>query len=74
MTEIKGKIDAAICFAKIIGAEAVEQIGRICGRPLTVGGGLRITPDVRAGKGRAVGAGRVFPIEVLNPIFNFKAP
>ena len=66
MTEIKGKIGAASRFAKIIGVKAVEQIGRTCGRPLTEGGGIRIMP--------AVGPGRFFPVEVLKPIFNIKAP
>ena len=55
MTEIKGKIGAAICFAKIIEDEAVEQIRRMCDYPLTEGSRIRIMPDVHAGKGCTIG-------------------
>ena len=55
MTEIKGKYGAAICFAKIIEDEAVEQIRRMCDYPFTEGSRIRIMPDVHAGKGCTIG-------------------
>ena len=55
MMEIKGKINTAICFAKIIEDEAVEQIRRMCDYPLAEGSRIRIMPDVHAGKGCTIG-------------------
>lgn len=55
MMEIKGKLNTAICFAKTIEDEAVEQIRRMCDYPLTVGSQIRIMPDVHAGKGCTIG-------------------
>ena len=51
MMEIKGQMNTAICFAKVIEDEAIEQIYRII--------------DVISE--------RVDVIEVLKPIYNFKA-
>ena len=51
MMEIKGQMNTAICFAKVIEDEAIEQIYRI----IDV---IRESVDV---------------IEVLKPIYNFKA-
>ena len=55
MIEIKGKINTAICFAKVIEDEAVEQIRRMCDYEITEGSQIRIMPDVHAGKGCTIG-------------------
>ena len=55
MIEIKGKLNTAICFAKIVEDEAVEQIERMCGYPMAEGSKIRIMPDVHAGKGCTIG-------------------
>ena len=53
--EIKGKVNTAICFAKVIEEEAVEQIRRMCDYAFTEGSRIRIMPDVHAGKGCTIG-------------------
>ena len=53
--EIKGKINTAICYAKVIEDEAIEQIRRVCDYPMTEGSRIRIMPDVHAGKGCTIG-------------------
>ena len=55
MLEIKGKVNTAICYAKVIEDEAIEQIRRMCDYPLTEGSKIRIMPDVHAGKGCTIG-------------------
>lgn len=55
MLKIEGKMNTAICFAKTIEDEAVEQIRRMCDYPLTEGSQIRIMPDVHAGKGCTIG-------------------
>ena len=55
MFEIKGKINTAICFAKVVEDEAIEQIRRMCDYPMTEGSIIRIMPDVHAGKGCTIG-------------------
>ena len=55
MLEIKGKMNTAICYAKVIEAEAVEQIQRMCDYEFTEGSKIRIMPDVHAGKGCTIG-------------------
>ena len=55
MMEIKGKVNAALCYAKVIEDEAVEQIRRMCDYPFTEGSRIRIMPDVHAGKGCTIG-------------------
>ena len=55
MMEIKGKVNTAICFAKIIEDEAVEQIRRMCDYEFTAGSQIRIMPDVHAGAGCTIG-------------------
>ena len=55
MMEIKGKVNTAICFAKVIEDEAVEQIRRMCDYEFTEGSQIRIMPDVHAGKGCTIG-------------------
>ena len=53
--KIQGKVNTAICYAKIIEDEAIEQIRRMCDYPCTEGTKIRIMPDVHAGKGCTVG-------------------
>lgn len=55
MLEIKGKINTAICYAKIVEDEAIEQIRRMCDYEFTQGSKIRIMPDVHAGKGCTIG-------------------
>lgn len=55
MFEIKGKINTAICYAKVVEDEAIEQIRRMCDYPLAEGSKIRIMPDVHAGKGCTIG-------------------
>lgn len=55
MLEIKGKLNTAICYAKTVEDEAIEQIRRMCDYSLTEGSRIRIMPDVHAGKGCTIG-------------------
>lgn len=55
MIEIQGKINTAICFAKVIEDEAIEQIRRMCDYEVTAGSQIRIMPDVHVGKGCTIG-------------------
>lgn len=55
MFEIKGKVNTAICYAKVVEKEAIEQIRRMCDYPMTEGSRIRIMPDVHAGKGCTIG-------------------
>lgn len=55
MLEIKGKRNTAICYAKVIEEEAIEQIRRMCDYEFTEGSQIRIMPDVHAGKGCTIG-------------------
>ena len=55
MIEIKGQVNTAICFAKVIEDEAIEQIRRMCDYEFTEGSRIRIMPDVHAGKGCTIG-------------------
>lgn len=55
MLEIKGKYATAVCYAKVIEDEAIEQIKRMCDYELTEGSEIRIMPDVHAGKGCIIG-------------------
>ena len=55
MFEIKGKVATAVCYAKVVEDEAIEQIRRMCDYPLTEGSRVRIMPDVHAGKGCTIG-------------------
>ena len=55
MLEIKGKVNTAICYAKIIEDEAINQIRRMCDYDMTAGSKIRIMPDVHAGKGCTIG-------------------
>ena len=55
MFEIKGKINTAVCYAKVVEDEAIEQIRRMCDYEFTEGSKIRIMPDVHAGKGCTIG-------------------
>lgn len=55
MFEIKGKINTAICYAKVVEDEAIEQIRRMCDYEFTEESKIRIMPDVHAGKGCTIG-------------------
>ena len=55
MLEIKGKVNTAICYTKVIEDEAIDQIRRMCDYPMTAGSRIRIMPDVHAGKGCTIG-------------------
>lgn len=52
---IEGKINTAVCYAKVIEDEAIEQIRRMCDYPMTEGSKIRIMPDVHSGKGCTIG-------------------
>ena len=53
--EIKGKVNTAIAYAKVIEDEAIEQIRRMCDYELTAGSRIRIMPDVHSGAGCTIG-------------------
>ena len=53
--EIKGKVNTAICYAKVVEDEAIEQIRRMCDHEFTEGSQIRIMPDVHSGKGCTIG-------------------
>lgn len=55
MLEIKGKVNTAVCYAKVVEDEAIEQIRRMCDYEFTEGSRIRIMPDVHAGKGYTIG-------------------
>ena len=55
MFEIVGKVNTAICYAKVVEEEAIEQIRRMCDYEFTAGSRIRIMPDVHAGKGCTIG-------------------
>ena len=55
MLEIKGKVNTAICYAKVIEDEAIEQTRRMCDYPMTERSRIRNMPDGHAGKGGTVG-------------------
>lgn len=55
MLEIKGRINTAICYAKVVEEEAIEQIRRMCDYDFTENSKIRIMPDVHAGKGCTIG-------------------
>ena len=55
MFEIEGKVNTALCYAKVVEDEAIEQIQRMCDYDFTAGSKIRIMPDVHAGKGCTIG-------------------
>ena len=48
--EIKGKVNTALCYAKIVEDEAIEQIRRMCDHEFTEGSQIRIMTDVHSGR------------------------
>ena len=48
-------MNTAICYAKVVEDEAIEQIRRMCDYALTEGSRIRIMPDVHSGKGCTIG-------------------
>ena len=55
MFEIKGKVNTALCYAKVVEDEAIEQIRRMCDYEFTEGCQIRIMPDVHSVKGCTIG-------------------
>lgn len=55
MFEIKGKVNTALCYAKVVEEEAIEQIRRMCDYNFTENSKICIMPDVHAGKGCTIG-------------------
>ena len=55
MIEIIGKVNTALCYAKVIENEAIEQIRRMCDYEFTKDAKICIMPDVHAGKGCTIG-------------------
>ncbi len=55
MFEIVGKKNTAVCYAKVVEDEAIEQIRRMCDYDCTMGSKIRIMPDVHSGKGCTIG-------------------
>lgn len=55
MFKIEGKVNTAVCYARVIEDEAIEQIKRMCDYEFTQGSKIRIMPDVHAGKGCTIG-------------------
>lgn len=53
--EIKGEVNTAVCYARVVEDEAIEQIRRMCDQEFTRGARIRIMPDVHAGKGCTIG-------------------
>ena len=48
--EIKGKVNTAVCYAKTVEDEAVEQIRRMCDYEMTEGSKIRIRVGVSIGE------------------------
>lgn len=55
LSEIKGNVNTALCYAKVVEEEAITQIRRMCDHEFTRGSKIRIMPDVHAGKGCTIG-------------------
>lgn len=55
MFEIEGQMNTAICYAKVVEQDAIEQIKRMCDYEFTKDSKIRIMPDVHAGKGCTIG-------------------
>ncbi len=55
MFDIKGKVNTAVCYAKIVEDEAIEQVRRMCDYEFCKDSKIRIMPDVHAGKGCTIG-------------------
>lgn len=63
--EIKGKVNTAICYARVVEQDAIEQIRRMCDYPMSEGSKIRIMPDVHFGKGCTIGTTMTFTDKVV---------
>ena len=54
LIEIKGKINTAICYARVVEDEAIEQIKRMCDYPMKKGSRIRIMQDVHSDKRKTI--------------------
>ena len=72
MFEIKGKINTAICYAKVVEDDAIEQIRRMCDYEFTKDSKIRIMPDVHAGKGCTIGTTMTVTDKVVPNIVGVK--
>lgn len=61
--KITGKVNSAICYAKVVEEEALDQIKRMCDSPMSEGSKIRIMPDVHSGKGCTIGTTMTISIE-----------
>lgn len=52
---IEGKVNTAVCYAKVVEEAAIEQIRRMCDYDMAAGSKIRIMPDVHSGKGCTIG-------------------
>ena len=68
MFEIRGKVNTAICYAKIVEDEAFEQIRRMCDYDFTENSKIRIMPDVHAGKVCTIGTTMTVTDKVVSNI------
>ena len=68
MFEIRGKVNTAICYAKIVEDEAIEQIRRMCDYDFTENSKIRIMPDVHAGKVCTIGTTMTVTDKVVSNI------
>jgi len=55
MFEIRGTVTTAVCYARVVEDEAIEQIRRMCSYALSEGSRVRIMPDVHSGAGCTIG-------------------
>lgn len=53
--KIKGKVNTALYYAKVVEEEAIEHIRRMCDYAVTENSQICIMPDVHAGKGCTIG-------------------
>lgn len=53
--KIKGKVNTALCYAKVVEEEAIEHIRRMCDYAVSENSQICIMPDVHAGKGCTIG-------------------
>ena len=53
--EIKGQFNTALCYARVINGNAIEQIRKLCDCEFVSGSRIRIMPDVHAGRGCTIG-------------------
>ncbi len=53
--QIEGTYATALCFAKTVEDEAIQQIRSLLSTPVSEGSKVRIMPDVHAGKGCTIG-------------------